>query len=203
MTYFPMFFNLSNKKVYLCGIGENMEVQIKTLMKFNPHIYVFPEKKLQGRDFPEDVVIMDHPVTEEDFKELPVCTFISCEENRNTFIVSLCKKYNIPVYVANHPELCDFTFGSMIATDHLCVSVNTEESPTAAEHLKKDFQKILPDQIDSILESMTEVQNWAHSWCSSPTELKEVLQIVVSQAFIKGRQLTNEELQKIRNVYIE
>lgn len=203
MVNFPMFMKLDGKKVFVCGNGKIIEDKIQKLIKFNPDIYLFPENDNYSIEN-KNAKVINHMFTEDDLKELPVFVIASCDEERNNAIASACRKNNIPVNVVDHPDLCDFTFGSMVTTENLCIGISSSGvSPTAAIRIKRDIMDVLPDNIDNILEDMPAIRSWVHKWCPDKKMVPRVLNDIISMAFSLDRCLTREEIYSIKNYYSE
>ena len=203
MVNFPMFMKLDGKKIFVCGNGKIIEDKIQKLIKFNPDIYLFPEDENYNLDI-KNAKVKDHMFTEDDLKELPVFVIASCDEERNCAIASACRKNNIPVNVVDHPDLCDFTFGSMVTTEKLCIGISSSGvSPSAAIRIKRDIIDIIPDNIDNILADMPAIRSWVHEWCLDKKMVPKVLNDIISLAFNVDRCLTREELYSIKNYYSE
>lgn len=203
MACFPMFMDLQNKKIFLCGSGKDIVDKIYKMMDFHPQMYVFTEK-------PSDLIlnikgihVRNRSMTEEDLKECPAFVIASCDEEKNREISEICRKYHIPVNVIDCPKLCDFLFPSLINTDKICIGISSSGvSPTTVVHLRNTIEKILPEHMDAILEEMPKIRKWVNIWCEDKDKKKEVLKIIVQESFLKDRSLTEIELQEIKEKYI-
>ena len=66
----------------------------------------------------------------------------------------------ILVNAADKPELCDFYLGSVVQKGNLKIAISTNgKSPTIAKRLKEVLNETLPDEIDTLLNSMQTIRN--------------------------------------------
>lgn len=203
MIRFPMFLNLQNKKVFLCGDGIEIVDKIEKMKGFGPDIYVFSEGASSCITSIENIKIIHRFIKDEDFEHMPVLVIASCEEEKNKKIWQLCKRYKTPVNIIDHPELCDFTFPALVTTKKVCVGISSSGvSPTTAIHLKNKIETMLPSQIDDILDVMIDIRTWVHMWCKDRTRCNEILRLIVEEAFQKNRPLTEKELEKIKEQFM-
>lgn len=78
-------------------------------------------------------------------------------QERNRRIYELCHEKNIPVNVVDQPQLCTFLFPSLIKRGKLSVGISTSgASPSAAIWLRKEIEKLLPEDMEQILECLQE-----------------------------------------------
>ena len=74
----------------------------------------------------------------------------------------LCKEKAIPVNVVDNQELCDFIFPSIVQKgDMVAGFVTGGKSPHVAAKLRRDFEANVSDNIESILDYLSEVRTLA------------------------------------------
>ena len=74
----------------------------------------------------------------------------------------LCKERSIPVNVVDNQELCDFIFPSIVQKgDMVAGFVTGGKSPHVAAKLRRDFEANVSDNIESILDYLSEVRTLA------------------------------------------
>ena len=158
MSYFPMYFNLENKKILLVGAGYIAEEKLEKLLDFTNDIHIisqniseninilinenkisYDKKKYEKNDY----LNFDIIIVAVDDLELQKSIY---KETRTSRI--LCNCVDLPAY-------CDFIFPSYIKKDDLIVSISTSgSSPAFAKEFKKYIHKIIPDNIGEFLKEM-------------------------------------------------
>jgi len=64
------------------------------------------------------------------------------------------------VNVADTPDLCDFYLGSIVTKGNLKIAISTNgKSPTIAKRLKEILNEILPDQVNDLLNNMSQIRD--------------------------------------------
>lgn len=203
MIRFPMFLNLQDQNIFLCGDDIELLDKIGKMKEFSPNIYVFSNRSPSIFSKIDGINLIHRFLEEEDFQKDPVFVIASCEEENNRRIWKMCKNHRVPVNIVDHPKMCDFTFPALVTTEKVCVGISSGGfSPTAAVHLKNEIETLLPSQMDDILESMVEIRTWVQTWCKERTKRNEVLKRIVAEAFQNNRPLTKRELQNIKKQFI-
>ena len=197
MNYFPMFFNLKDKVVLICGGGKHAIEKIERLMPFSPIIRVISESISPEIKEIEGLSIHERPFSQKDLECAPAFVVAAEEYCECKRISDICKKYNIPVNTVDIPTLCDFIFPSIIATEQLCIGISTGgASPTAAIKLKQQITELIPSSIDEILSWMLPARELVKKALPKDKQ-KRALQLIVQKAFSEDRVLEDEELTNI------
>lgn len=159
MTHFPLFLDLKGREVLIFGGGAFAMQRIEKLMPFSPKLTVISAeidesvKKVQG------VRLIEREFCTEDLECSPAFVVIAEDEKKTAFIYEECKKRSIPVNAVDMPRYCDIIFPSVIATEHLCIGISSGGlSPIATVVLKEEIEKLIPDDVDTILERMLELR---------------------------------------------
>src|SRR5205807_575278 len=64
------------------------------------------------------------------------------------------------VNTADQPELCDFYLSSVVRKGNLKIAISTNgKSPTIAKRLKETFNELLPNELDTILDNMSDIRS--------------------------------------------
>ena len=120
--YFPLFVDISEKKMVVFGGGKIATRRVDTLLGFTENITVIApqvtdrikklskEKQIQWILDVYDVKLLKGADFVLAATDDPVC---------NTRIVADCKAVNIPVNTAHRKELCDFYFPGIIRRENL------------------------------------------------------------------------------------
>jgi len=159
VSYFPAFLKLDNCKILIVGggyianeklghlldfttnikiIASDISLEMQILInKYNLEYEIRPYQKSDINDFGIVIVAVDNiPLQKEIFNEaklLPNCLVNSVDS----------------------VNYCDFIFPSYIKKDDLTIAISTSgSSPAVAKHLRRYFQKLIPNSIGDFLKTM-------------------------------------------------
>ncbi len=199
MLCFPIFVDLKDKEVFICGNIEHVRDKIRKLQPFHPKITVFT-KNASDVILNEQVVRIErHLLKEEDLKRFPMFVIADETEEENQRIHNMCQKHHVMLNVVDHPELCDFLFPALVTHENLSIGISSGGiSPTATVCIKEELDKIIPSKIDEILDKMPKIRTQIRTWNKDRKIQKNVLKKVIEQSFLKNRTLTEEELNRIK-----
>ena len=142
--YFPMLYNLENRKILIVGGGKVAFHKVKILSKFNADITVLASEI----HFDFDKVIL-RDFEENDVKNYDIVIGATNNEKVNTQIYLSCKKRKIPVNIVDDKDKSDFIFPAMTVKENLVVAVSTMgASPTASAKIRDEIEENLPVDIE-------------------------------------------------------
>ena len=111
--YFPVFLDLSEKRIVVVGAGTIAKRRIRTLIDFTDHLVVVaPEvnKELLDLEQQGKLTILRKKYEREDLYEASMVIAAASDSKINNDIYSACKCLGIPVNVCSNKEKCDFFF---------------------------------------------------------------------------------------------
>lgn len=153
MTVFPLFENIDQKTFLIIGGGDVARRKVDRLLQFTNRIIVIAEETAIPQE--GGIRILRRPFSLEDLSLGDFVIAATDERNVNRSIADYCREHRIPVNVVDDPSLCSFLFPSIVKRGDLTVGISTGgSSPAYAQHLRKEIEKILPDHIGGILETM-------------------------------------------------
>ena len=141
--YFPMFVDLSGKRIVVIGAGVIASRRIHTLLAFTDHLVVIAPKiasellELESRGL---LSICKKPYDREDIYDADIVIAATDDPQINNDIYSVCKCIGITVNVCNDKNKCDFYFPGIVRKENLVIGVST--SGTDYEATKHMTQKI-------------------------------------------------------------
>jgi siroheme synthase-like protein len=141
--YFPMFVDLSDKKVVVVGAGTIAKRRIRSMMEFTDHLVVVaPEVNPELRQLEEDgkLKLLRKNYEREDIYDAALVIAATNDKKLNQEIYTVCKCLGIPVNVCNDKTRCDFYFPGLVTQDDLAVGVSA--SGRDKKHSKEALQKI-------------------------------------------------------------
>jgi len=87
------------------------------------------------------------------------------------------------VNVADKPELCDFYLGSIVKKGNLKIAISTNgKSPTIAKRLKEEIGKMIPDEMESVLNNMQTIrQGMNGDFSDKVRQLNDLTKVLVAK----------------------
>lgn len=198
MNYFPMFTDIKNRDILICGGGKHAQEKVERLMPFKPKIRIISENLSEELLSRADIFSEKRRVTREDLLSYPVFVVAAESKEENERIAAMCRDLHIPVNAVDQPKDCDFIFPSMIVSENLCVGVSTGGvSPTGAICLKNRFSETIPDEIDDILLWVKGFKEKLKRENIERTALNKTLRLVMDEALTRQRILTDDEVKAL------
>lgn len=124
--YFPMFVDLSDKKVIVVGAGTIAKRRIRTLIEFTDHLVVIaPEVNRELLDLETEgkLQILRKKYEREDLYDASMVIAATNDSKINNDIYSACKCLGITVNVCSDKHKCDFYFPGIASKDNVVVGV--------------------------------------------------------------------------------
>lgn len=126
--FFPLFVDLSEKKILVVGAGKIAARRISSLLPFAGTIRVIaPEIAAEIREMAEQseavLVIEQRTFDASDLDGTDMVLAITDDKELNTQIGTLCRERCIPVNVSHEKELCDFYFPGVVSKDDVVIGV--------------------------------------------------------------------------------
>lgn len=202
MNYFPMFLDIRDREVLICGGGRHGVEKVLRLAPFGARLRMISreisrEAEELGKSV-RDIVIEKRCFSEKDLDILPAFVIAAEDRSENERIADICRKRHVPVNAVDMQDICDFIFPAMITSGDLCVGISTGgASPAAAVELKKRMLAALPGNIDEILRRMGEIRGRVREAVPEKERQKAVFREIVERAFLENRPLEEKELNEI------
>lgn len=170
MAYFPFFVDIAGKKGLIVGGGKIAHQKIQKLIPFAPHLSVVAPEILPEIEELRTAAEAEHTkidciyrcYEEADLTDAFFVIAATTDESLNEIISAECRARGIPVNVVDDRDRCSFLFPSLTHKGSLTVAVSTEgASPTVAAVLRRQFEALIPDHIDEILEQLAQKRELA------------------------------------------
>ena len=145
--YFPMFIDLTEKKVVVAGAGTIAKRRIRSLLNFTNHLTVIaPEvnKELKSLEAEGLLTILKRKCEMEDFYSADLVIAATNDAQINNAIYDTCRKQGILVNVCSDKQKCDFYFPGIAMKDQVVVGIT-------ASGKDNKRAKALVEQIRNIL----------------------------------------------------
>ena len=124
--FFPMFVDLSDKKIVVVGGGNIATRRIKTLLQFTRNIKaVAPKTPMELHELGKAgfVNLINRPVKRSDFTMAFMVIAATNDWKLNDEIYRVCKEEGIYVNVADDKSKCDFYFPGIYMQDEVVVGI--------------------------------------------------------------------------------
>lgn len=195
MEYIPVFMNLSQREVFLCGSGAKAVEKLELLRSFGGKLTLF---SFVGEA--EGAETHSRPLRAEDLDRLPALVVTACDEEEDARVSALCRERGIPVNAVDRPVFCTFFFPAMVRTNRLCVAIGTGgASPGAAAELKRRVAASIPEDVDSVLDWLSGLRAKVYGEEADRGRARLLLRDAARQALELGRTLTEEELEQLNH----
>ncbi|MBQ5813822.1 MAG: bifunctional precorrin-2 dehydrogenase/sirohydrochlorin ferrochelatase [Clostridia bacterium] len=200
MQYFPMYLDIKDKTVIVCGGGSEACAKARRIMPFGPIIRVI-SSNISGDIEGLGVFAEKRRFEEGDLDCCPVFVITAEDHDENRRIADICRARHIPVNAVDQPSECDFIFPSIIGRGDMCIAISTEgKSPSAAAALRERIEEVLPEGIEDILPWMEQLRAKLSSDGYDSDMRRKLLRVIVREAFAKERPLSEDELAHIIEV---
>ena len=124
--YFPMFTDLSEKKVTVVGAGIIAKRRVRTLIQFTDHVTVIaPEVNRELLDLEKEgrIRILRKHFEQADIFGADVVIAATSDAKTNNDVYANCKCLGITVNVCSDRTKCDFFFPGVVQKENVVVGV--------------------------------------------------------------------------------
>lgn len=145
--YYPLFLDISGMPCVVVGGGKVAERKVRMLLAFGAWVKVVSPKVTNGilrlrRESKVEVILK--PYSTGDLEGAALAFAATSERETNEKVHSDAASLNIPVNVADTPDLCDFIVPSIVKKGSLVVAVSTSgTAPGVAKRMKGDVDEFL------------------------------------------------------------
>lgn len=148
--YFPVFIDLSEKRILVIGGGKVAQRRVETLLAFTPNIVVAAPKitaELQRLAGEGAIVWLKETYCPARLEGIDLVLAATDDARCNEQAVYDCRKRGIPVNAAHKKELCDFYFPAVVRQGGLVAGVTSsglshKKAREAREGIEKTLAKI-------------------------------------------------------------
>ena len=158
MAFFPMFMDMQNLKVLVVGGGHIATEKLEKLVDFTREITVIAADISSEADR----VIREHCLTlyrrtyrEGDIHGFDIVTVATDTVDLHRAIYEESRGSRVLVNSVDNTDYCDFIFPSYVKREDLTIAFSTGgASPAFAKHIRRHFEKIIPDSVGTFLQKM-------------------------------------------------
>ena len=188
---FPVFLKLENLQLLIVGGGYVGFEKLNTVLQNAPAAKV----KLVAREISKEVrkLAAAHPLVvlverEYDASDIDDITDLVIAAVNDPVLSSQvhadAKAKRRLVNVADKPGLCDSYLGSVVQKGSVKLAISTNgKSPTVAKRLREVLEDLLPSEMESLLENMTQIRlQLKGDFTEKVKKLNELTSVLVSSA---------------------
>lgn len=147
--YFPLFIDISRKRILVVGGGEIAYRRIKSLAGFSPFIRVVTkqaDEKLKQLSY-NRLEIFERALNKRDLENIDFILAATDNVKYNKYIGYEARKRNIAFNDCSDKTNCDFYFPGLVCKDELVIGVcasgmNHRLAAGAAEYIRKNIEAI-------------------------------------------------------------
>ena len=203
MSYFPFYFDITNKTFLIIGGGPVAREKVDRLRRFTQDIIVIaPETEIEGirtetpRRCAGEVQVLCKEYGEEDLAPGDYVVAATGIREVDRKVAGDCRSRGIPVNVVDDQEYCDFIFPSIVKRDSLTVAISTSgTSPAYARQLRGEIEMILPDQIGPILTRMGNLRSEVSERIPDQKVRATAYRIILAALIESENKLTDQEIE--------
>ncbi len=125
--FFPLFVDLTQKKVIVIGGGKIAARRIKTLLTFAGEITVIAPtctEEIEALHGKGEILYKQKKYEAADIENADVVLVVTDDYDLNEEIYKICKEKNILVNVASNQEKCDFHFPGILEYEDVIMGFN-------------------------------------------------------------------------------
>ncbi len=181
----PIFINLNSTQCLVVGGGAVAEQKIKQLQSAQAHITVIsPEVTKTIRDLQTDKAITLHKrmYLTGDCSGYTIVFGTTDNPAVNEAVFRDAQENNIPVNIADVPELCSFYLGSVYREGDLCVAVSTNgKSPTLGKIIRDRVKNQFGSDYSDLLNRLGDIRPAVFSSTEDYDKRKAMFEEIVSK----------------------
>lgn len=163
MKYFPVFFDINNKRCLVVGGGDVAARKVALMFRAGAQITVVsPElcESLQNRLANKEIIYEARNFENNDLEACALIVAATDDQAVNKQVSDLAHSKCIPVNVVDQPDLCSFIVPSIIDRSPVQVAVSTGgASPVLARLLRARLETMIPSSYGRLAELMNEFRD--------------------------------------------
>lgn len=145
--YFPLFVDLSAKKIVVIGAGAIAKRRVQVLSDFTEHITVIASDihpDIQILENEGKLTVIQKNYEHSDIDDADIVLAATNDEILNQKIVEQCRQKHILVNNCSDRNQCDFYFPGVIHTDEMVIGVTTNgKDHIKAQKMTEQIKKAL------------------------------------------------------------
>jgi precorrin-2 dehydrogenase / sirohydrochlorin ferrochelatase len=145
VKYYPVFWDIKDKKCVVVGGGDVAARKIKRLHDCGAEIIVISPQLVPELAVMKAEDIIKHVPAKYDARYLDGAVLVigaTDDEKINAVIARDARSLRIPVNIVDDPQKCDFILPSVVERGNLALAIGTDgKSPALARHLREELEE--------------------------------------------------------------
>lgn len=208
MSYFPLFIDLSTKRILIVGAGI---VATRKLEKLNPFA---PKLKVVAKEFCPDfenelsLCLKEPEVFRREFlvtdiEGIDIVIVAADDLSLQKQIFDICSKRNIPCNSVDSPAFCSFIFPSLILRGDMTIGLTTGgKAPGLTVQIRKRLEAVLPEDLESIIKTVSSFRekqkvSGPSTFIERAQQVSQLVQILLTKRDGEKKTWNHEEETKI------
>ncbi|MDY3281742.1 siroheme synthase CysG [Dysosmobacter sp.] len=195
MPHFPLFIDLTGRRVLVVGGGAVAERKLRKLSPYGPRCTVVAPEVTETIAAMVDTEVRRRAFSPEDLEPRPALVIAATGDPAvNRQVSALCRERNIPVNVADDPALCTFLFPALVQQGSFSAGISTGgASPVAAACFKERLANLLPENLEELLDWLEGQRPALKAAIPDQTRRAGAFHRLFDACMEKGAPLTEEE----------
>ena len=144
--YFPLFVDISEKRILVAGAGKIAARRVETLSMFASRITVVAPyvcREIERLEQTGKICCMRRVFQDVDLEGKEIVLAATDREDVNLHIWEECKQRKILVNICDRKELCDFYFPSIVQKEEVVIGLNSSgRSPGKVKEIRKKIENL-------------------------------------------------------------
>ena len=158
MAKYPIFLELTGRRVVIVGGGAVAARKAETLLKAGARLVIVAEhidETLRGLCKGTNAEFIESKYSKDYLAAATLVIAATDNEQLNSQIYKDCQQLEILCNVVDSPALCDFYVPAVVKRGDLQIAVGTEgKSPAFAGHIRKKLEKIFTEKHGEFLDEI-------------------------------------------------
>ena len=186
---FPVFIKLERLRLLIVGGGKVGLEKLQAVLQNSPATNitmvatVISDPVRQLAALHSTIRLLERPYHPNDLEYADLLIVAVDDRTTSGSIARDAKERGILVNVADTPELCDFYLSSIVKKGNLKIAISTNgKSPTIAKRLKEAIGRMIPDEMEGVLQNMQTIrQNINGDFSEKVRQLNDLTKVLVAK----------------------
>ncbi len=151
MRHFPVFLDLRNRHVIVCGGGETAIAKLRLLLKTEAQVVVFsqhPADRIRSWEDAGLLKVISRDVCQEDIAAATMVYAASDDPDHDARTAQLAREAGVLFNVVDNLEASEFITPAIVDRDPVTIAIGTEgTAPVLARKLKAEIEENLPGEL--------------------------------------------------------
>ena len=186
---FPVFIKLERLRLLIIGGGKVGLEKLQAVLQNSPATNitvvatVISDPVRQLAALHSTIRLLERPYHPNDLEYADLLIVAVDDKATSGSIARDARDRGILVNVADTPELCDFYLSSIVKKGNLKIAISTNgKSPTIAKRLKEAIGRMIPDEMEGVLQNMQTIrQNMNGDFSEKVRQLNDLTKVLVAK----------------------